>query len=824
MALLLLIAVAIVSIALFARVQQRRRQWKEDEEERVVTMAATKYNPYPRATNNNHRGRGENSTAGCRGGSNRRERRRNYQQKRGKKEFYNDANNNDDNHRLLFIISALEHLCSYFRSYIISLITQFVVFVTSKTDNAVSKSTSFASYSDIGGGAYSLDEYYSNTIVIGLDCEMVGAGRGGKDSMLARCSVVTLDFVPNEHGDDDDDDDDEDEDDNYKNDVVEENVSTCTSVKVDEGGLTTTTNDNTTDFANYDHSSNELTHPKLEKQRHRRKAPTGPLDTNLIILYDKYVIPRRKVTDYRTEWSGITKETYAKRPSSSSTSDNNNDSTTIPIVTFETCKHDISQLFASINGKNVIVVGHGLVNDFDVLEITHPISNIRDTSTYKPYQRETRKKLYPRKLSTLTNEELGIHIQQQKQQQQQPIAGHSSVEDAAAALRLYWHKHVEWERSLGYPLLRRRHDGLDTRQQPRRKPLKMYLDGCNLPISCRGVNFNDMIGNNANLNDNNNNDNDGNNSTIKINNHDGRDTTIIVVPSDDFQIISRMRQQQQYNGGGYQTSSNTNISTAIIDWMPIFKSALWSPQSTILDSITIMFDGAKYENLKKYVRNNSTPGSINSNNSIREELGSAETWKFRIDTSSSSSSSSPSGTCNNGGSIMIEITDSGDSTDDVLVYTTSLCKITTNDGGKSSSNIINNSDTERRIISLEEVIDILSNCTDNDAEVLSHYIVIRRKAGGTKTHRRLFDKLHLRRPNEGALCLSSLTMGLHKNSLAIARELRREKSINSVIECELRDRDELRHLVVTNDVYLTDRLVRENRVLVLSYNQFTNMW
>ena len=73
---------------------------------------------------------------------------------------------------------------------------------------------------------------------------MVGAGRGGKDSMLARCSVVTLDFVPNEHGVDDDDDD-EDEDDNNMNDVVEENVSTCTSVKVDEGGLTTTTNDNT---------------------------------------------------------------------------------------------------------------------------------------------------------------------------------------------------------------------------------------------------------------------------------------------------------------------------------------------------------------------------------------------------------------------------------------------------------------------------------------------------------------------------------------------------------------------------------------------------
>jgi hypothetical protein len=173
---------------------------------------------------------------------------------------------------------------------------------------------------------------------------------------------------------------------------------------------------------------------------------------------------------------------------------------------------------------------------------------------------------------------------------------------------------------------------------------------------------------------------------------------------------------------------------------------------------------------------------------------------------------------------MIEITDCGDSTDDVLVYTTSLNKSITNDGGKGSSNSITTFDAERKIVSLEEVIDILSNCADIDADILSHYIVIRRKAGGTKTHRRLFDKLHLRRPNEGALCLSSLTRGLHKNSLSIARELRREKSINSVIECELRNRDELRYLVVTNDVYLTDRLVRENRVLVLSYNQFTSMW
>ena len=64
--------------------------------------------------------------------------------------------------------------------------------------------------------------------------------------------------------------------------------------------------------------------------------------------------------------------------------------------------------------------------------------------------------MYPRKLSVLTKEELGIHIQQKSQgdpnSQISTIIGHSSVEDAAAALRLYWHKFTEWERYLGYPL------------------------------------------------------------------------------------------------------------------------------------------------------------------------------------------------------------------------------------------------------------------------------------------------------------------------------------------------------------------------------------
>jgi interferon-stimulated exonuclease-like 2 len=67
------------------------------------------------------------------------------------------------------------------------------------------------------------------SVIVAMDCEMVGTGRRGMNSMLARCSLVTV-----------------------------------------------------------------------------SKNPDG---TNQIsCIYDKYVKPTRNVTDYRTQWSGITPE------------------------------------------------------------------------------------------------------------------------------------------------------------------------------------------------------------------------------------------------------------------------------------------------------------------------------------------------------------------------------------------------------------------------------------------------------------------------------------------------------------------------------------
>lgn len=378
--------------------------------------------------------------------------------------------------------------------------------------------------------------------------------------------------------------------------------------------------------------------------------------------------------------------------------------------------------------------------------------------------------MYPRKLSVLTSEELNIEIQQ-KHSQTPPLTeesddannaiknasavGHSSVEDAAAALRLYWHKSGDWERFLGHPLRRTRR-----RLGPSWRPLEMYLDGCNLPMGMRGANFKELMASNPD--------------------EVGR------IPSASFRLTSRKRDSHR----------SSNIS--VIDWIPIFQSALSSRSVPKLDSISVMFDGAKFGSIKSGSRKGKAA-----------RAGSLETRVFRLDSSD--------GTPGPGrdGSIRIEITADGDSADDVLFH---RCSAESADASSPAFD----PGAVRRTMSLGEVADAFSG-NDDEADALSGYVVVRRKSGGKKTHRRLFDRLHLRRPDEGALCLSAMTPGLRRQSLRIARELRRERGVERVIECEWRARGELRFAVVTDDVYLTDRLVKEG-VLVLSYNQLTNMF
>lgn len=129
-------------------------------------------------------------------------------------------------------------------------------------------------------------------------------------------------------------------------------------------------------------------------------------------VYDKFVKPTEKVTDYRTAVSGVRPEDLK----------NGED---FKIVQKEVC--DI------VDGRTL--VGHALKNDLKVLFIGHPNSKIRDTSRY------FRKRLGGGRpsLKRLTSEILGLSIQSGE---------HDSIQDARAAMRLYTMHKKEWEKKI----------------------------------------------------------------------------------------------------------------------------------------------------------------------------------------------------------------------------------------------------------------------------------------------------------------------------------------------------------------------------------------
>ena len=139
------------------------------------------------------------------------------------------------------------------------------------------------------------------------------------------------------------------------------------------------------------------------------------------VVYDKFVRPHERVTDFRTFVSGVKakhlKDSRALRP--------------------EDCQAEVRRF---VSGK--ILVGHALQNDLKVLRLTHPQAQTRDTAFYRPYMRSSGPnggKLRPQKLKTLCMEQIGMEIQSGQ---------HDSGEDARAAMFLYRAAREEWERGL----------------------------------------------------------------------------------------------------------------------------------------------------------------------------------------------------------------------------------------------------------------------------------------------------------------------------------------------------------------------------------------
>merc|ERR1712156_62215 len=131
-------------------------------------------------------------------------------------------------------------------------------------------------------------------------------------------------------------------------------------------------------------------------------------------VYDKFVKPTDKVTDYRTKVSGI-------RPQDIKNGED-----------FKKVQQEIADML-----KGRILVGHSIKHDLKVLFLDHPKKFIRDTSSYKPFRASFGGKTPS--LKNLTSRMLGVAVQEGE---------HSSVQDAQATMRLYTMFRKEWENEL----------------------------------------------------------------------------------------------------------------------------------------------------------------------------------------------------------------------------------------------------------------------------------------------------------------------------------------------------------------------------------------
>lgn len=129
-------------------------------------------------------------------------------------------------------------------------------------------------------------------------------------------------------------------------------------------------------------------------------------------LYDSFVIPRERVTDWRTHVSGVSPSHMAHAR----------------------CFADAQAAVAALL-KGRVLVGHSVRNDLEVLELEHPRRDVRDTARFPPY-RARAGGVSPR-LKVLVAELLGLEIQGGE---------HSSVEDARATMMLFRRDKAGFER------------------------------------------------------------------------------------------------------------------------------------------------------------------------------------------------------------------------------------------------------------------------------------------------------------------------------------------------------------------------------------------
>ncbi|KAL1774251.1 apoptosis-enhancing nuclease [Sigmodon hispidus] len=137
------------------------------------------------------------------------------------------------------------------------------------------------------------------------------------------------------------------------------------------------------------------------------------------VLYDKYIRPEMPIVDYRTRWSGITRQHMRKA------------------IPFQVAQKEILKLL-----KGKVVVGHALHNDFQALKYVHPRSQTRDTTHVPNLLSQPSSHTRAR----VSLKDLALNLLHKKIQVGHQ--GHSSVEDAMTAMELYQLVETQWEQEV----------------------------------------------------------------------------------------------------------------------------------------------------------------------------------------------------------------------------------------------------------------------------------------------------------------------------------------------------------------------------------------
>jgi len=159
------------------------------------------------------------------------------------------------------------------------------------------------------------------------------------------------------------------------------------------------------------------------------------INEHLNVVYTSYCRPTETVTDYRTQWSGLTEVHLRDAPS------------------FEEVQKKVVELFGTgTDDRRVVMTGHGLENDLEVLRMTHPKELLRDTATWKPTLRPPRFKK-PQKLRKLVKIHCNFSIQRTTnstngETTSKSVLGHDPSEDARGSMVLYLKFKSRWEQDI----------------------------------------------------------------------------------------------------------------------------------------------------------------------------------------------------------------------------------------------------------------------------------------------------------------------------------------------------------------------------------------